>query len=192
MTGNIELTHTESVKNKKRILLLKLCYGAVSLALCMVLPFLTGQIPEIGNLLCPMHLPVLICGAVGGPVLGGSIGLIAPLLRSLIFGMPKLFPNAVGMAVELLGYGVSFGILTRLLPKRLPYLYISLASAMLAGRLLGGVAKLVLLTFGAINSYGIALFWSGYFVEAFPGIILQLIIIPPTVSAMRRARLSFN
>ena len=39
-----------------------LVLSALFLALGLVLPFLTGQIPQFGSMLLPMHLPVLLCG----------------------------------------------------------------------------------------------------------------------------------
>ena len=49
-----------------------LTYSAMSLALCLVLPFFTGQIPQIGAMLCPMHLPVLLAGFLCGPAWAGA------------------------------------------------------------------------------------------------------------------------
>ena len=40
----------------------RLVYASLFLALALVLPFLTGQIPQIGAMLTPMHFPVLLCG----------------------------------------------------------------------------------------------------------------------------------
>lgn len=116
----------------------KLTYAALFLALAMVLPFLTGQIPQIGKSLCPMHIPALLCGFLCGWPWGLAVGLIAPLLRSVTFGMPAMFPDAVVMAFELAAYGAVAGILYRLLPKRLGIgrIYIALAAAMLAGRII--------------------------------------------------------
>ena len=37
-----------------------LAVAAAMLALGYVLPFFTGQIPQVGKMLCPMHLPVLL------------------------------------------------------------------------------------------------------------------------------------
>lgn len=61
----------------------KLTYSALFLALAMVLPFLTGQIPEIGSMLCPMHIPALLCGFMCGWPWGLAVGFISPLLRSM-------------------------------------------------------------------------------------------------------------
>ena len=83
----------------------RLTYAALFLALALVLPFLTGQIPRIGSMLCPMHFPALLCGFVCGWPYGLAVGLIAPVLRSALFGMPPMYPTAVAMALELAAYG---------------------------------------------------------------------------------------
>jgi len=59
------------VNIKTKATVRKLAASGVCLALCLVLPFLTGQIREIGNMLCPMHIPVLLAGFVCGP--GGGL-----------------------------------------------------------------------------------------------------------------------
>lgn len=43
-----------------------LVLAAMFLALGIILPFFTGQIPQIGNMLLPMHLPVFLCGLICG------------------------------------------------------------------------------------------------------------------------------
>ena len=85
----------------------KMTYSALYLAIALVLPFLTGQIPEIGAMLCPMHIPALLCGFVCGWPWGMAVGFISPLLRSVVFGMPSLFPEAVAMAFEMGVYGAA-------------------------------------------------------------------------------------
>ena len=121
------------MKTNTRLSLLRLTYSAICLALCIVLPFLTGQIPQIGQALSPMHIPVLLCGFACGPVWGAAVGLVAPVLRAAMFGMPPMFPVAVAMAFELAAYGAATGLLYRLLPKKYTYIYVALAAAMLAG-----------------------------------------------------------
>ncbi|MDO5418398.1 MAG: ECF transporter S component [Lachnospiraceae bacterium] len=165
-----------------------LVMGAFFLALGMVMPFLTGQIPEIGNKLLPMHLPVLLCGFVCGWKYGLLVGFITPLLRSMVFGMPVMMPMAAGMAFELAAYGSVSGLLYEKLPKTAASVYASLAGAMLAGRLVWGIVSIPL--------YGIAgkgfswqMFVAGGFLNAIPGIILQLVLIPVIVLTLRKARL---
>ena len=164
----------------------RLCIMAVCLALGMVLPFVTGAIPEVGNLISPMHIPVFICAALLGPVSGGIVGAVMPLLRGVIFDSPAFFPRGVNMAVELCAYGIIFGLLIKYFPKKLPFYYAALVIAMIGGRLMGGVAKLVLLASGVIGSYSFELFITGYFVESWLGIIIQLVLIPPLLLTLRR------
>lgn len=174
-------------QRQNRLSLRRLVYAAVCLALCLVLPFLTGQLPELGNALQPMHLPVLLCGLICGPQYGLVVGLTAPLLRSLLFGSPALFPRAVGMCVELATYGLIIALGYRLLPKKVGFLYLSLLLAMVAGRLAGGAFKLVLLGLGELPAYSFAMFISGYVTESLPGIVLQLVLVPLLFLGLRRA-----
>lgn len=161
------------------------------LAMAFVLPYITGQIPEIGQMLCPMHIPVLLCGFICGWQWGFTVGLTAPLLRS-ITGMPVLYPNAVGMAFELAAYGLMAGILYRLFPKKLPFIYIDLVISMIVGRLVWGAVRVVMAGLDVGNPFGLAMFWTSGFVNAVPGIILQLILIPAIVFALSLAGLVLN
>ena len=52
----------------------RMILAAMFLALALVLPFFTGQIPQIGNALCPMHIPVLLCGFFCGPWYALAVG----------------------------------------------------------------------------------------------------------------------
>ena len=167
----------------------RLVYSALYLALALVLPFVTGQIPEIGSMLCPMHIPALLCGFLCGWPWGLTVGLIAPLLRSVLFGMPALFPTAVAMAFELAVYGAAAGLLYRLLPRKKWAVYAALILSMLAGRLVWGAARVLLAGLSG-SSFTWALFLSGAVTGAIPGIILHLIIIPVLVIVMERAGLS--
>lgn len=165
---------------------LHLTLAGVALALCLVLPFLTGQIPRFGQLLSPMHLPVLICGLICGPYYGAVVGLIAPLLRSGLFSMPPLFPTATAMAVELGVYGLLAGCFRRVFPPKRSFLLPSLIGAMLGGRVAGGLTQWLFFTFGWIESYSLSLFLSAYIIASLPGILLQLIIIPPVVILLEK------
>ncbi len=155
-----------------------LCFAAMFLALGLVLPFLTGQIPEIGNMLCPMHIPVLLCGLICGWKYGMIIGAITPVMRSLIFGMPALFPNAFAMAFELATYGLVIGILFQKSNwKCIKALYRSLIIAMLCGRVVWGVVQMCILGLGE-GGFTLTMFITSAFINAIPGIILQLVLIP--------------
>lgn len=166
----------------------KLVYAAVCLALCMVLPFLTGQIRSIGNALCPMHVPVLLAGYLCGPWWALAVGAIAPLLRFVLFGMPPLFPMGISMCFELAAYGLVCGLLYRALPKKTGSIYVSLLCAMVCGRIVWGAARALLS--GVMQSpFTWAAFWAGAFTTAVPGIIVHIVLIPLIVMALRRAKL---
>lgn len=156
----------------------KLVLSALFLAIGLVLPLLTAQIKEIGDTLLPMHIPVLLCGLLCGPWYGLGMGFVLPFLRSVIFGMPPIYPNAIWMAFELATYGLVIGILfSRRKGFSNLYLYACLIVSMLSGRIVWGVAKSILLGLKG-KAFTIAAFFAGGFVDALPGIILQLILIP--------------
>ena len=164
----------------------KLTYSAVCLALCMVLPFLTGQIPQIGSALCPMHIPVLLAGFLCGPWWAMAVGAVAPVLRFAMFGMPPIFPTGAAMCVELATYGMASGVLYRALPSKPVHVYTSLVSAMLAGRIVWGIVRLALS--GVTGSaFTWAAFMASAFTQAVPGIILHIVLIPVIVLALRKA-----
>ena len=162
--------------------------AAVCLALCMVLPFLTGQIPQVGSALCPMHIPVLLAGFLCGPWWAMAVGAAAPLLRFALFGMPPIFPTGVAMCFELAAYGLVSGLLYARLPKKTANVYVSLLAAMLAGRVVWGIVR-VALSGVAGEPFTWAAFMAGAFVNAVPGIIVHILLIPVIVMALRKAGL---
>lgn len=169
--------------------ILQLTLAAMFLAIGIVLPFLTGQIKQIGNMLLPMHIPVLLCGLLCGWQYGLAVGFILPLFRSVLFSMPVLFPTAAAMAFELASYGAVAGLLySRSRWKCVIALYRSLIAAMLFGRVVWGVAQMLLLGIKG-NRFTWQMFFAGAFLNAIPGIVLQLIFIPAVMVALNRAGL---
>ncbi len=163
----------------------KLTLAAFFLALAIYLPFLTGQIPEIGSMLSPMHFPVYICALLLGAPYGMAVGFISPLMRSFMFGMPPLFPVAIAMAFEMSAYALVAGMLYSKTKKTLFNLYTSLIASMIAGRIIWGVVQyLLLISTGA--SFTFEMFLSGALFSAIPGIIAQLIIVPAVVKATEK------
>lgn len=169
----------------------RLTYAALFLALALVLPFLTGQIPQIGVMLSPMHIPVLLCGFLCGWPWGLAVGFLAPLLRSVLFGIPVMFPGAVAMAFELAVYGGLSGYLRRKLPGTRPMIYAVLVISMIAGRIVWGVVRYLLAGLSG-SAFTWQMFLSGAITSALPGIALHLILIPLLVIALERAGLSLN
>ena len=163
------------MNHHKRIM--KMILAALFLALAYVLPFLTGHISKIGSMLCPMHLPVLLCGFICGPFWGMVIGSIVPIFRSLMLGMPALFPTAVCMTFELATYGAVAGIMHRILPRKKVFIYCSLLTAMVTGRLVWGAAMHIVVGMSG-GTFTLAAFMAGAFINAIPGIIAQIILVP--------------
>ena len=173
--------NTKTVSPARRIVL-----AALFLALAFVLPMVTGHVPQVGNMLCPMHFPILLCGFVLGGPWGLAVGFVAPLLRSVLFGMPPMFPIAVSMAFELATYGAVAGWMYKKIRHTLPMMYAALVTAMVAGRLVWGAVRFVLagLTGG---SFPFQAFLSGALLTAVPGILAQLVLIPLILTALEKA-----
>ena len=171
--------------SSKRFSVSRLVTAAMLLALALVLPFLTGQIPQIGGMLCPMHIPVLLCGFFCGPLYALAVGAVAPLLRFALFGMPPILPTGLAMCFELSAYGAVAGLLYRVLPRKKSSVFISLIAAMLAGRVLWGAVRAILYGLGS-SAFGMTAFLAGAFTNAIPGIIVQLILVPILVLAAER------
>lgn len=166
-----------------------LTLSAIFLDLGLLLPFLTGQIPQIGNFLLPMHLPVFLCGLICNWKYGLFVGAITPLIRSFLFGMPTLHPKAIAMSFELATYGLVVGLIYNkcFSKKNLSTMYIALITAMICGRIIAAIAKIILYGI-AQNKFSWTLFISTTFINAIPGIILQLILIPLLVSLFNKTK----
>lgn len=176
---------------KAKLRLRRLVASAICLALALVLPFLTGQLQQIGNMLCPMNIPVLLCGMLCGWPWGMAVGFIAPLLRFLLFGMPPLYPIGLGMAFELATYGFSAGLCYKLLPKKPGYTYAALLCGMIDGRIVWGIARYIMAGLSG-SEFPFSAFLAGAVTNAIPGILLQILLIPPLVLALKKAGISYN
>lgn len=162
--------------------------AAMFLGIGFVLPMFTSQIKEVGDTLLPMHIPVMLCGLICGRKYGLFVGLILPLLRGFIFGMPPLYPNAVWMAIELATYGFVIGfIYFRISHKNPSSVYISLIAAMILGRIAWGISKAVLMGLNG-KVFTVSMFIAGGFIDAAPGIILQLVLIPLVMAMLNKRR----
>lgn len=174
------------MKNKK---IQKLVLSAMFLGLGLVLPFFTGQIPQIGSMLLPMHLPVILCGFICGWKYGFVVGAVTPVLRSVVFGMPPMYPTAIAMAFELAAYGFLVGFLFQNARWQcLKSLYRCLIISMLGGRAVWGFVMTVILGLGE-NGFTLTAFLTGAFLNAIPGIIAQLILVPAIMLALNKTHL---
>lgn len=164
---------------------------AMLLALGMVLPFLTGQLPAIGQAISPLHIPALICGLLCGTPWGLALGAVLPLLRSVIFGMPPLLPVGIPMAFELAVYGAVCGLIYPRLIKpgknHLSAMLVSLIVAMVLGRIAGGAVKAVVMGLTG-GTYSFSAFVAAYFTTTLPGAVIHLILVPAIVTAVERIK----
>ena len=163
-----------------------LVLSGLFMALGIILPFVTGQIPEIGSMLLPMHIPVLLCGMICGSKYGAIIGFITPLLRSWLFIMPPIL-TAIPMAFELCTYGIVSGyIYSKFANKSIKEIYLALLSAMISGRIVWGIIRVLMI--GLVNiEFSLQLFISGALLSAIPGIVLQLLLIPMIISILNKS-----
>lgn len=158
--------------------------AAVCAALCVVLPIAFHSVPNAGSVFLPMHIPVLICGLICGWPYGLVCGLMGPLLSSIITGMPPavILPS---MMVECGIYGLTASLVLKFLRTGNTYadLYIALVAAMLAGRVISGIAKALIFSPGLAMSAWV----TSSFVTALPGILIQLVFLPSVVFALMKA-----
>lgn len=175
--------------NKTKAMIRNMTLSAMFLAIGMLLPFLTGQLQQIGNMLLPMHLPVFLCALICGWKYGVPMAFILPIFRSLVFGMPPIFPTAISMAFELAAYAFAAGFMyEKSRWQCVKALYRCIIAAMIAGRAVWGVVQAVLLGASG-NALTFKAFMTSAFINAWPGIILQLVFIPAVMVALDRAKL---
>jgi len=179
--GNQSMKESQNRKEIRYMIL-----ASFFIALGIVLPFITGNIAILGSRFLPMHIPVLFAGIILGWKYGLLVGMITPLLRAVTIGMPPLFPVALVMAFELGTYGFLIGLVYKLLPKKIIYVFLSLILSMIGGRIVWGLAAFIIYPLAGFN-FNFQIFLAGAFVNAVPGIILQLILIPTLFIGLKKA-----
>ena len=167
----------------------KLCICAICIALCCILPTAFHAV-GLGTALSPMHIPALLCGLLLGPIYGAVCGIAGPVLASLTTGMPPLM-RLMHMAPELCAYGLIAGLMMRLVRTRngAADVYIALIAAMLAGRIVGGIAQwLVIIIMGSEQVFTVAVWIASYIIGTLPGIVAHIILLPALVFVLEKAR----
>ncbi len=161
---------------------------SICIALCCVLP-LAFHALGLGAAFSPLHIPVLLCGLVCGPGYGLFCGVAGPVLSSLISSMPSAV-QLIYMLPELAAYGGAAGLFYRLIRtgKPLPDIWLALVPAMLAGRLVGGLARAAFQLYQH-ETYSLALWAGAYFTASLPGIAVQLALLPAMILILTRAGL---
>lgn len=166
----------------------KIVFTGLFLALGQILPFLTSEIPQIDMMMLPVYIPVFLCGYICGWSSGLVVGLITPLMRSILFGMPPMYPNAVAMAFELAMYGLLAGILCKLFPQKRVFTYITMIIAMLCGRTVWGIVR-VFQTGVACSFFTWAVFMFDALFYSVISIIVQVALIPFILIALMKTKI---
>ncbi len=164
-----------------------LLLSALFLALGVAFPFLTGQIPQIGSMLLPMHIPIFLAGFLCDRRYCVPMAFILPLLRSFLFARPNFYPEAIAIAAELATYAFITSVVYNRLKKRPAAVYLSMAAAMLMGRVVRCLAQMALLGLRG-NFLSLSVFFGSVVIAGIPGIIIQLIFIPPIVIFLQAKR----
>jgi riboflavin transporter FmnP len=168
----------------------KLVYTAICIALGLLLPKVNQiiPIPNIGTIIAPMHIAVLLSGFLCGMPYAMICGMVLPLLSFAINGMPPIYPIGISMVFELGAYGAIVAFLYKYTKGKI---YVSLIGGMIGGRIVMGVANAVI--FGLAGTpYGMQAFISAAFITAIPGIMIHLIVVPAIIYAMKKAKLLEN
>ena len=180
------MAEAKKIISARREEMRKLVYAALCLALAYLLPFLTANNRALNTAVSPMHIPAFLCGFLCGPGWGAAVGFCAPLLRSMTIQMPPV-PMSIYMAFELAAYGFVSGLLSRLFPKKLPWLYVSLVIAMIAGRIVY-CAVFAAYTGEVVGAQAFFALLLTQFANTWIGILIHLALIPPIVAAVERYR----
>lgn len=178
-------------KKKKTAKTSYLIMALICLAISVVLPMLTDQIPRFGQGLRPMHIPVLIAGFACGPVIGFVVGLAAPMLNLLIHGAPALMQAGFAMSLELATYGLIAGLLYSQLPRKTGNIYVSLITAMIVGRIVWGASMTALSSRDGLR-FTYQMFMTYAFIDAMPAILFHIVLIPAVVIALEKANLTYR
>ena len=176
------------MKTAKQSAILNLTISAMLLALAMFLPFLTGQIPQFGRMLSPLHIPAMLAGFILPLPWAVSLAFIIPIVRSLIFSMPPMVPMAVTMAFELATYALVIGLIYKRPAKSYFSILIALIPAMVIGRIVYALVFFIVMSLTA-GTFNLSVVITGLTVEGLPGVIVQLLIVPPIVFAVEKAGL---
>jgi len=160
----------------------KISHTALYLALAVTLPLAFHWSGLGGRIFLPMHIPVLICGFVVGPMAGFIVGLISPFLSHLLTSMPPAYAVPL-MTMELALYGLVAGFTFQKLKFNIfPALIIS----MIAGRLAFALGLFLLGMFIELPYGPIEYMAGGILLTSWPGILIQMVLIPPLVYAIKR------
>jgi thiamine transporter ThiT len=162
-----------------------LVLSSLMIAIGIVLPFLTASNPALGSVFLLMHIPALFTGLILGPKYGLLVGLVTPLMRSVLVSMPPLYPQALVMSFEIGAYGLFAGLAKKLLPKKDVFAVVALIVGMLLGRAVWGLGAAIFYPLAGLN-FSLDIFVKAAFITGLPGIGIQLVLIPTLYFALKK------
>lgn len=162
-----------------------LTYGALLIVLGIVTPMIFHTFNMGGKIFLPMHLPVLIAGLLLDPLYALLVGVLTPVLSSILTSMPPIMPMLPIMVFELGTYGL-VGALIKNKAKQSDI--VSLICAMISGRIIAGIIVYFMISLFSVKLPAPHLFISSGVITGLPGIVIQIILIPILMAALRRAR----
>ncbi len=158
----------------------ELVIGGLFIALGILVPIIFHSFGILGQVFLPMHVPVLIGGFFLSPYLALIVGIVTPLISSVLTGMPAIYPMAVIMMFELGTYGLVVSLAVRKIKLSvIP----SLILAMLAGRVSAGIAVFILANLFGLKMNSV-IFIKGVVLTGLPGIAIQLLFIPALIYSL--------
>lgn len=148
--------------------------------ICHLLGGWLGYGTALGEMLLPMHLPVMLAGMLWGPEVGLVCGLASPVISFALTAMP--LPTMVPfMTVELAVYGLTAGWLRR---TALPTA-VQVPLVQLAGRLVRAAVLAVAVYGFGFTGLPISVIWTSISAGA-AGILLQWLVLPLAARAADR------
>jgi len=155
------------------------------IAIGLILP-MAFHVLGPGTTFLPMHIPVLMAGFSLGLPMALLVGILTPILSSLLTGMPLIFPVLPFMILELGTYALGTSFLYR---TKKWNVYVSLLVTMVLGRIAAMGAVWVLVNYTTAKLPNPWVFITGAITAGIPGIFIQLILIPPIVIMLRKRNL---
>lgn len=158
-----------------------LALGGLLGALAITLPMLFHAV-GLGKVFLPMFLPILALGLLGSWSVALLVGLLAPLISALLTGMPPLAPP---IAFIMMGELAALGAVASLARGLGAGIWPAAVVGIIAARAVGLIA---LVTIGRALGFeqGVYEFAILGFIASWPGIVLQLTVVPGAVYAIEQ------
>jgi len=193
------MNNTNVIKKTREYSVPKLSFGVQTIAMvtalfsAILLPQLLhmlgktlGQGSSLGEMLLPMHLPVLFVGILAGPYAGAVAGLFAPIISYALTGMPAMAMLPF-ITIELFAYGLFSGLIRN---SKMPVIAMVLV-AQVAGRVVRAIAILLAVKVLAVSTVATSVILTSI-KTGIAGIVLQLLLIPIIMYAVRKAKKDDN